>query len=72
MNSCLLLGKGIQTGIHGESGLDGMSPTLRDIGGVQEYVKPEHIHQALLHDIGMPPDTVDLRVGPYLDILSNP
>ncbi len=72
MNSCLLLGKGIQTGIHGESSNEGMAPTLRDIGGVQEYVKPEHIHQALLHDIGMPPDTVDLRVGPYLDILTNP
>jgi len=70
MNNCMLLGKGIRHGIVGRSGDDGMAPVTATVDGVEEYIKPEHIHQALLHDIGMPPDTVDLRVAPYLDVLS--
>jgi hypothetical protein len=72
MNSALVLGKGIQTGIIGQSGPEGMAPTTVPINGVDTYVKPEHIHQALLHDIGLPPDTVDLRVDPLTQLLTNP
>jgi hypothetical protein len=72
MNSCLLLGKGIHHGIVGSSSDEGMAPVAQMVDGIAEYIKPEHIHQALLHDIGMPPDTVDLRVAPFLDVLSAP
>lgn len=70
MNSCLLLGKGIHHGIVGASSDEGMAPTEVVIDGVSQYVRPEHIHQALLHDVDLPPDTVDLRVPAYTAVLS--
>lgn len=50
---------------------DGMSPVARPVAGVDTYVKPEHIHQALLHQLGYPTDTIDLRVEADTAILSS-
>ena len=36
-----------------------------------EIVRPEHIIQALYHDIGVNDDPADLRVEPLLPVLKN-
>ena len=74
-NSCFVMGAGIR-GNHvvGASSDIGMTPTavdlatgLSDPGG--EVVRPEHLIQALFHDIDVYGDPADLRVDPLTAIL---
>ena len=76
-NACFLLGGGIKEGqVIGRSSDVGLSPTKvslqtgeADPGG--EVVRPEHVIQALLTDIGAVDDPADLRVDPLRAILKS-
>lgn len=69
MNACFLAGAGIRGGqVIGRSSDLGMEPMAidpttgrPDMGG--EIVKPEHVIQTLLHNMGVTDDPADLRVG---------
>ena len=75
-NAAVLMGAGIRGGqILGASSDVGMNPQamnletgLVDQGG--EIVRPEHIHRALLHGLGITEDIADLRVDPLMALLS--
>jgi len=75
-NACFLAGAGIRGGtVIGRSSDIGMSPTTTDLetgestpGGA--VVKPEHVLQALFHDIGVTDDPADLRVPPLAAVLA--
>ena len=75
-NACFLAGAGIKGGqVIGRSSNVGMMPVplnlvtgADDPGG--EIVRPEHIIQALYHDIGVYDDPADLRVDPLMPMLS--
>ena len=69
MNACFLAGAGIQPGIIGASSNVGMAPQLVDpvtglVSQDGEIIKPEHVIRALMEDIGVTDDIVDLRVDP--------
>lgn len=74
-NACFLAGAGVRGGtVIGRSSDIGMAPTTTDLetgesspGG--EVVKPEHVLQALFHDIGVTDDPADLRVPPLAAVL---
>ena len=74
-NACILAGAGIEGGqIIGRSSDIGMEPTPMDLATGQwspegEIVKPEHIIQTLMTDIGMEGDPADLRVDPVTALL---
>ncbi|MDP6946147.1 MAG: DUF1501 domain-containing protein, partial [Myxococcota bacterium] len=76
-NACFLAGAGIQGGqVIGRSSDVGLMPTSLDlVTGVAdpegEVVRPEHIIQALFHDVGVTDDPADLRVDPLLPLLTN-
>ena len=77
-NACFLAGAGIKGGqVLGRSSDVGLMPTTRDlVTGADDplgsVVRPEHIIQALFHDIGVTDDPADLRVDPLLALLKNP
>ena len=77
-NACFLAGAGIKGGqIIGRSSDVGLMPTTRNLvtgadDPAGEVVRPEHIIQALFHDIGLVDDPADLRVDPLIPLLSNP
>lgn len=76
-NACFLAGAGIKGGqVIGRSSDVGMMPVPLDlVTGADdpegEIVRPEHIIQALYHDIGVNDDPADLRVEPLLPVLKN-
>lgn len=75
--ACFVAGAGIQGGqVIGRSSDIGMTPTPTnlatgqwDLGG--EIVRPEHIIQALMHDVGFTEDEADLRVDPLTALLKS-
>jgi len=81
-NACVVAGAGIQGNqVIGSSSDVGMTPTRTNLetgvtvefgnaGG--EVVRPEHVLQALLHDVGVTDDEADLRVEPLKALLKNP
>lgn len=82
-NACFLAGAGIQGGqVIGRSSDIGMTPTPTNLAtGVWDpdggtIIKPEHIIQALLYDVGVytspDDDPADLRVAPLKALLENP
>jgi hypothetical protein len=76
-NACFLAGAGIKGGqVIGRSSNVGMMPVPLDLAsGVDDpsgdIVRPEHIIQALFHDIGVTDDPADLRVDPLMPLLKN-
>ena len=76
-NACFLAGAGIKGGqVIGRSSDVGMMPVPLDLvtgndNPEGEIVRPEHIIQALFHDIGVTDDPSDLRVDPLLPLLNN-
>ena len=76
-NACFLLGGGITEGrVVGRSSDVGLSPTRVSLQTGEadpegEVIRPEHIIQALLTDIGADGDPADLRVDPLRAILKN-
>ena len=76
-NACFLAGAGIKGGqVIGRSSDMGMMPVPLDlVTGADdpegEIVRPEHIIQALYHDIGVNDDPADLRVEPLMPLLKN-
>jgi len=78
-NACFLAGAGIQGGqVIGRSSDVGLMPTPRNMATgaddptlTGETVRPEHVIQALFHDIGVTDDPADLRVDPLLPLLKN-
>ena len=75
-NACFLLGGGVAGGrVIGASSDAGMAPQPVDLATGQlspdgAYVKPEHIYQALFHDLGITDDPADLRVPPLTALLA--
>ena len=69
-NGCILAGAGIEGGqIIGRSSDIGMEPTPMNLTTGQwdpggEIIKPEHIIQTLMTDVGIEGDPADLRVDP--------
>ena len=76
-NACFLAGAGIKAGtVIGSSSDVGLMPTPRNlITGEHdpegEIIRPEHIIQALFHDIGVVDDPADLRVDPLMPVLQS-
>jgi uncharacterized protein (DUF1501 family) len=76
-NACFLAGAGIKGGqVIGRSSDVGMMPVPLDLvtgadDPAGEIVRPEHIIQALFHDVGVTDDPADLRVDPLMPILKN-
>jgi len=74
--SCFLAGAGIAGGtIIGASsdigaGCQKVDLTTGTLSATGDIVRPEHIHRALLHGIGVTDDVADLRVSPLTAILS--
>ena len=76
VTSCFLAGAGIQGGtVVGASsdigaGCQKVDLTTGALSATGTVVRPEHIHRALLHSIGITEDDADLRVSPLTAILS--
>ena len=76
ITSCFLAGAGIAGGsIIGASsdiGAGGQKVDLSTgaLSATGDIIRPEHIHRALLHGIGITDDVADLRVPPLTAILS--
>ena len=76
MNSCFLIGGGVQGGrIIGASSDVGMAPQSVNLqtGAVDpagEIIRPEHIYRALLGHVGVTDDVADLRVDPLTALFS--
>jgi hypothetical protein len=76
-NACFLAGAGIKGGqVLGRSSNVGMMPVPLDLmtgadDPAGDIVRPEHIIQALFHDIGVTDDPADLRVEPLMPLLKN-
>ncbi|MEM9494176.1 MAG: transcriptional initiation protein Tat, partial [Myxococcota bacterium] len=75
-NACFLIGAGIQGGqVIGQSSDVGMSPVACDLasgavdGDGGTILKPEHVHRALLHSVGITEDIVELRAEPLTAML---
>jgi uncharacterized protein (DUF1501 family) len=80
-NACIVAGAGIQGGqVIGSSSNVGMAPTrtnletgmTADLNSAGEVVRPEHVLQALMCDVGITGDEADLRVEPLGALLKNP
>jgi hypothetical protein len=76
-NACIVAGAGIQGGqVIGRSSDIGMEPTPTSLATGQwdpagEIIKPEHIIQTLMADVGLEGDPADLRVDPIGALLKS-
>ncbi len=76
-NACILLGAGIREGqLIGSSSDVGLAPVAADLAtgesrapGEGTIIKPEHVHRALMHSVGISEDIVGLRADPLMALL---
>ena len=75
-NACFLAGAGIKGGtVIGKTADVALMPTLTNLQDGEsdnsngDFIRPEHIHRALLHDVGITADVADLRVEPLKAML---